>query len=148
MGGLHWFKTKQNKGKTEVFDPVRKRYVALTPEEEVRQMVLHHFIEKLGMPPGLVAVEYSIKLHRLEKRCDIVVFSPQAAPLLIVECKARNVELSQAVLDQVIRYNMSLNAPYLLITNGINQYSIRIQASTENIEFLDYIPNYAQLTAS
>lgn len=148
MSELQWFKTKENRGKTEVFDPVRKRFVTLTPEEEVRQMVLQQLIENLGMPPGLVAVEYPMKLNRLEKRCDIVVFSPQATPLMIVECKARHINLTQAVLDQIIRYNMALNAPYLLITNGVSQYSIRTNVSSETIEFLNFVPTYAQLTTS
>ncbi len=142
MSGLQWFKTRKNKQNTEVFDPIRKKYVTLTPEEEVRQMVLRHLVEQLDVPAGLIAVEYSMKLNQLEKRCDIVVFSPETKPWMIVECKAKHIVLTQAALDQIIRYNMSLNAAYLLITNGITQYSIRTDSQKNSIEFLDYVPTY------
>lgn len=142
---MQWFKTRDNEGKTEVFDPVRRKYVALTPEEEVRQTTLYNLVTDLEMPAGLIAVEYSLRLNQLDKRCDIVVFSPEALPLLVVECKAKHVQITQATLDQVTRYNMVLNVSHLLLTNGLIQYCIRFEGSEKKIVFLDHIPNYSQL---
>lgn len=142
---MQWFKTRELKGKREVFDPLRKKYVSLTPEEEVRQLTLHHLIEELNYPAGLIAVEYSLRLHELVKRCDIVVFSPETKPVMIVECKSRHMTINQAVLDQATRYNISLQVKYLLLTNGLNQYIILISDESYPYTFLDSIPDYQTL---
>ena len=97
-----WFKTEQREGKTFVFDSLRRRWVALTPEEEVRQKMLYLLVEHLQVPAGLVAVEYSLKVNGLDKRADAVVFGPDGAPLMVVECKAPTVELTPVVLDQAL----------------------------------------------
>ena len=94
MPALQWFKTQVREGKTLVFDPLRKKYCVLTPEEEVRQKVLYLLVECLGVPAGLVAVEHAIKVNGLDKRCDAVVFDRNGLPLMIVECKASSVTLS------------------------------------------------------
>lgn len=142
---MQWFKTRDNEGKKEVFDPVRRKYVALTPEEEVRQTTLYNLVTDLEMPAGLIAVEHSLKLNQLDKRCDIAVFSPEAKPLMVVECKAKSVQITQATLDQVTRYNMVLNVDHLLLTNGLIQFCIRYEGAERKIIFLDHIPSYSQL---
>lgn len=143
--GMQWFKTRDNDGKKEVFDPVRRKYVALTPEEEVRQTTLYNLVTNLEMPAGLIAVEHSLKLNQLDKRCDIAVFSPEAKALMVVECKAKSVQITQAALDQVTRYNMVLNVDHLLLTNGLIQFCIRYEGAERKIVFLNHIPNYTEL---
>ncbi len=114
---MEWFKVKNEDGKIRIFDPVRKIYCALTPEEKVRQTVLHHLIEDRKYPSGLVAVEYSIKVNGLNKRCDIVVFNRCGEPFMIVECKAESVAIDEKVLHQIIRYYSGLRCEYFLLTN-------------------------------
>ena len=102
---LQWFKTEEREGRTYVFDPLRRRFVALTPEEEVRQKLLFLLVEHLHVPAGLVAVEYSVKVNGLDKRADAVVFGNEGQPLMIVECKASTVTLTEIVLEQALRYH-------------------------------------------
>lgn len=113
MPQLQWYKTKTENERTLVFDPLRKKYVALTPEEEVRQQILHYLVENLSVPAGLLAVEYSIQVNGLDKRCDAVVFSNDMQPLMIVECKAKNVKITQKTLDQTVRYYSALQPRFL-----------------------------------
>ncbi len=105
-------------GKREVFDPVRRLFVALTPEEEVRQRLISYLHEMKHVPFSLMGVEKRIIVNGLVKRPDIIVFNRNAHPVLIAECKAPSVKLSEEVIDQIARYNMTLRADYLLITNG------------------------------
>lgn len=142
---MKWFQTRENDGRKEVFDPIRKKYVALTPEEEVRQLTMHHLVTEKLMPPGLMAVEHSFRLNGLSKRSDLTVFAPDATPLMIVECKAKHVQLNQVVFDQIVRYNMSLNVNFLLITNGLSIFFLEVNPETLEIRFLDNIPTYTQL---
>jgi hypothetical protein len=143
MPTLQWFKTRMQEGKTQVFDPLRRRYCALTPEEEVRQKVLYLLVEHLGVPQGLLAVEYSIKVNGLDKRCDAVVFGREAEPLMIVECKAASVQLTQKTLDQAVRYYSALHPKFLLLYNGENCYCFK----TENglLKAMDHLPNYQEM---
>ena len=97
---LPWFETEEREGRMFVFDPLRRRFVALTPEEKVRQQMLCLLVEHLHVPAGLLAVEYSVKVNGLDKRADAVVFGAEGNPLMIVECKAPSVTLTEAVLEQ------------------------------------------------
>ncbi len=128
-----------------VFDPLRKRYCALTPEEEVRQKVLYLLVEHLGVPAGLIAVEYSIKVNGLDKRCDAVVFGKDGAPLMIVECKAASVKLTQDTLEQAVRYHSALHPKYLLLYNGQECYCFKIENG--KLTALDHLPNYQELNS-
>lgn len=141
-----WFKTTLKAGRTEVFDPVRKKYVALTPEEEVRQKTLYHLVEQLGVPAGLIAVEHTIALNELRKRCDIVVFSKAGRPIMIVECKAAHIQIQQKTLEQASRYNFTLKVDYLLLTNGQEYYCCRIDLTKNALVFLNELPDYDQMT--
>ncbi|MBO5811181.1 MAG: type I restriction enzyme HsdR N-terminal domain-containing protein [Bacteroidales bacterium] len=138
---MNWFNTIIDDGKTKVFDPVRKIYCTLTPEEKVRQMTLYYLVEKKNIPAGLIAVEYSIKVNTLSKRCDIVVFNKEAKPIMIVECKAESVPITQKVLDQAIRYYSGLNVNYILLTNGKTMFCYHIDIENNKIEALSEIPN-------
>ena len=138
---MNWFNTIMEDGRVKVFDPIRKIYCALTPEEEVRQKMLYYLVEQKKYPSGLIAVEYSIKVNNLPKRCDIVVFNKEAKPMMIVECKAESVPITQKVLDQAIRYYSGLNVEYLLLTNGNTMYCYRIDMENQKIESLNELPN-------
>ena len=146
MSNLQWFKTKDEGGKTVVFDPLRKRYCTLTPEEEVRQKILYLLVEHLGVPAGLLAVEYSVKVNGLDKRCDAVVFGKDGSPLMIVECKASSVKLSQDTLEQAIRYHAALHPQFLMLYNGMDCYCFK--AEDGSLKSLDHIPTFQELTAS
>ena len=138
---MNWFNTIIDDGKTKVFDPIRKIYCTLTPEEEVRQKTLYYLVEIKKYPAGLIAVEYSIKVNNLPKRCDIVVFNKSGLPEMIVECKAESVPITQKVLDQAIRYYSGLNVNYLLLTNGKTMFCYRIDIENKKIEAMREIPD-------
>ena len=140
---LQWFKTEQREGKTFVFDPLRKRLVALTPEEEVRQKVLYLLVEHLKVPSGLIAVEYSVKVNGLDKRADAVVFGKEGQPLMIVECKAQSVKITDKVLDQAVRYHSALQPKYLLLFNGETCYCFKVEAG--KLQAMDHLPNYEEM---
>ena len=140
---LQWFHTEQREGKTCVFDPLRRRFVVLTPEEEVRQKVLYLLVEHLRVPAGLVAVEYSLKVNGMDKRADVVVFGRGGQPLMIVECKAPTVTLTEAVLDQAVRYHSALNPSYLLLTNGSSMYCF--QAEGRGLRSMDHLPGFSEM---
>ena len=124
---MDWFKTSSIDNKTVVFDPLRKQYVVLTPEEQVRQKMLHYLVETRKVPAGLVAVEYSIKVNNLPKRADIVVFNNLGEPQMIVECKAETVPITEKVLDQAIRYFSGLKVKYLTLTNGKSMFCYKTE---------------------
>lgn len=142
---MEWFKTKTESGKTLVFDPLRKRFVALTPEEEVRQKILYLLVENQHVPAGLLAVEYSVKVNGLDKRCDAVVFASDGRPLMIVECKAQTVKISQKTLDQAVRYYSALQPRYLLLFNGQQCYCFH--AKDNVLVPIDHLPDYEEMKA-
>lgn len=135
---MEWFKTSIIDNKTVVFDPLRKQYVALTPEEQVRQKMLHYLVETRKLPAGLIAVEYSIKVNNLPKRADIVVFNNLGEPQMIVECKAETVPITEKVLDQAIRYYSGLKVKYLTLTNGKTMFCYKVEEG--RIETLSEFP--------
>ncbi len=142
---LQWFRTVQREGRPHVFDPLRRRWVVLTPEEEVRQKTLYLLVEHLKAPAGLVAVEYSLKVNGLDKRADIVVFGADGHPLTVVECKAATVPLTDAVLEQAVRYHSALRPNYLLLTNGTVTYCYHAEGTA--LRPMDHLPDYAEMTA-
>ena len=137
---MEWFKTQIINNKTVVFDPLRKQYVALTPEEKVRQKTLYYLIEMRKTPSGLVAVEYSIKVNNLLKRCDIVIFNNLGEPKMIVECKAETVAINGKVLDQAIRYYSGLKVDFLTLTNGKSMYCYKVENGI--LKSLDEFPDF------
>lgn len=125
-----------------VFDRLRKNYFVLTPEEFIRQIFVNYLIESLGYPPSIMANEIGIHLNDTYKRCDTVVFSPSASPLMIIEYKAPGINISQEVFNQIVRYNMALNADYLVVSNGYYNYCCKVNYDSNSIEFLENIPSY------
>lgn len=123
-------------GRQEVLDPVRKRWVALTPEEGVRQWAIRLLHEHYGYPLELMQVEGAITLNGMTRRCDIVVFGTDGAPQIIVECKRPDVAITQKVCDQACRYNTVLHVPYLLLTNGKHSVCVRVDWENGRLEQL------------
>ena len=121
----HNFRIKKEKAKHAIFDEVRRLWVTLTPEEWVRQNFLQYLIQVKNYPPSLISVEKIIKVGELKKRYDIVVYHNNN-PWMIVECKENNIPINTAVIEQVIRYNMTLSISYFVVTNGIESFGYEI----------------------
>lgn len=136
------FRFKNSENKLVIFDEIRKKFVVLQPEEWVRQHCIQYLINLKNYPKSLINVEKELVLNNLKKRYDIVVFKPNGNLQLIVECKAPNIKITQEVFDQIARYNMTLNASYLMVTNGINHYYCQIDSEKQCYIFLEDIPDY------
>ena len=129
--------------KQQILCAWRRRYVRLTPEEHVRQTILHALENNLGYPHGLIGVEVPIEVAGLKKRCDAIVYNQQMQPLMLIEFKAESVPLTQQVFDQAAVYNRHLHVPYLMLSNGKDTIIAEVQETT--YQFLDYIPEYSML---
>ncbi|MDP2088116.1 MAG: type I restriction enzyme HsdR N-terminal domain-containing protein [Flavobacteriaceae bacterium] len=136
------FRIKSNENKLFIFDFIRKKEVVLTPEEWVRQHFLMYLVTEKKYPASLIAVEKKLTLNTLTKRTDIVVYNKNAKPEIIVECKAPNVPISQEVFDQIARYNLKLEARFLVVTNGLQHFYCQIDTENETYFFLEDIPNW------
>ena len=132
-------KIKKENEKEFIFDEFRKRWVALTPEEWVRQNFLQYLTLIKKYPASLIAIEKEIKLGELKKRFDIVVYDSYTKPWMIIECKEMNVPLDRTVLDQVLRYNINLQVPYLVITNG--SYCMAMTFEKDKMVEVDAMPS-------
>lgn len=128
----------------KVFDPLRAKYVAMTPEEYVRQHFTAWLTSSLGYPKSLVSNEVSIKLNNTRRRCDTVVFRSDGSPLMIVEYKAPAVAINQEVFDQIARYNIVLRSRYLVVSNGLNHYCCEMHYDSNSYTFLPEIPEYGR----
>ncbi|MFK5889970.1 MAG: type I restriction enzyme HsdR N-terminal domain-containing protein [Flavobacteriaceae bacterium] len=136
------YKLKNSENKTYIFDVIRKKYVLLTPEEWVRQHVVHFLMNSKGYPKSLINVEKQLIVNNLKKRTDIIVFSKTGAPHIIVECKAPSVKITQKTFDQISRYNLKIKAKYLMVTNGLDHYFAELDTKNECFLFLKDIPKY------
>ena len=136
------FKIKSENNRKQIFDDIRKKYVRLTPEEWVRQHLAKHLIIEKKYPAGLIAIEAGLNYNGLKKRSDLVAYNNQGKPILIAECKAPNIKLTQSTFDQAAIYNMSLKVNYLLITNGLEHYCCSIDHKKKEFYFLSEIPIY------
>ncbi len=132
-------------GRTAIFDIIRRRYVALTPEEWVRQHFVHYLIEHKGYPRSLIANEVQLNLNHTRKRCDTVLYRRDLTAQMIVEYKAPDVEITQAVFDQIGRYNLVLHVDYLVVSNGLRHYCCRMDYAQNRYQFLHDIPPYEML---
>ncbi len=128
-----------------IFDSIRKKYVVLTPEEWVRQNFISYLVEDKNYPSGLIAVEKKVDVNRMPQRSDIVLYNNKATPIMIVECKAASVKISQETFNQIARYNMKLQVPYLVVTNGLNHYCCQIDYENNSYKFIQEIPEYKSL---
>ena len=126
---------------------IRRKKLVLTPEEWVRQHVIN-FLMQQGIPVGLIASEMNLKYNGRSKRADLVIFGKDQSPRMIVECKAPEVELTEAVFRQIASYNYSLQVEFLMMTNGLQHIYARIDASTGNVEYLEEIPDAGKVVGS
>lgn len=132
-------------GRPAIFDVLRRRYVALTPEEWVRQHFVHFLLQHKGYPQALMANEVQVILNGTRKRCDTVLYRRDLTARMIVEYKAPDIVITQAVFDQICRYNMVLRVDYLVVSNGMQHYCCRINYATGTYTFLNDIPAFAEL---
>ncbi len=139
------FSIHQIKDKYEIFDCIRKKYVALTPEEWVRQHVIHYLHTYKEYPLELMHVEGSLILNGLQKRFDLIVYNKSLHPVLLVECKQPGVAISQHTFDQISRYNMALHVPYLFITNGIKHVCLSLEEEKKRFVFHKGLPDKTML---
>lgn len=136
------FKIKNSENKMLIFDNLRKKYLVLTPEEWVRQHFVHYLISEKKYPISLIAIEKQLTLNTRKKRTDILVFNQLGTPELIVECKAPSVKITQDTFDQIARYNLKLNANYLIVTNGLSHFYCKMDFKNKTYIFLKDIPAY------
>jgi hypothetical protein len=131
--------------KEEIYDPLRKKFVALTPEEWVRQHVIHFLLSHLDYPASLVSVEATLRYGQRKKRTDLVVHGRNGKPALIVECKAPHIPITREVLEQAAMYNMPMQVSYLVLTNGIDLHILFINREEQKIETRDRFPGHGEL---
>ncbi len=136
------YRFKSTENKVSIFDVIRKKFIVLQPEEWVRQHCVHYLINEKKYPKSLINVEKELNINGLKKRYDIVIFNPDGSILLIVECKSYDITINQNTFDQIARYNLALNAEFLMVTNGINHYYCQMDTEAERYQFLRDIPNY------
>jgi hypothetical protein len=139
------FLIRERDGKAMIFDPIRRKFVRLTPEEWVRQHFVQYLVREQGVPGALVAVEMAFTYQGMSRRADVVVHDRRGRPLMMVECKAPEVEVRQVVFDQVARYNRVVNARYLVVTNGLVHYCAALDPEGHTYRFLDALPRYEDL---
>lgn len=138
-------KIKKTKHGIFLFDRLRSKYVAFTPEEWVRQHFVEFLISYRAYPSGLIVNEMQIKHHKCTRRCDTIIYNRLLQPLAIIEYKAPHIPISQEVFEQIARYNHVLNVPCLMLSNGLNHHACLINASTGKVAFLKDIPHYSEL---
>lgn len=131
--------------KTQIFDQTRKRYYVLTPEEWVRQHLVEFLVHERNFPRSLLEIEKSLTLNKMHKRADLLVRDKSGNPILLAECKAPDVKVTQKTFDQAGLYNMVFRVPYLLITNGVEHFCAQIDFSRNSYKFLRDIPSYEEL---
>ena len=138
------YRLKSKENKVSIFDVIRKKFIILQPEEWVRQHCIHYLINTKKYPKSLINVEKELVVNGLKKRYDIVIFNSDGSIHLIVECKSPSIDISQSTFDQIARYNLALNASYLMVTNGLNHYYCQMDYEHQSYNFLRDIPSYKQ----
>jgi type I site-specific restriction endonuclease len=136
------FKIKQDDTTAYIFDEIRKKFLVLTPEEWVRQHVVQYIIHEKGYPKSLIKLEGGLKLHSLQKRTDIMVYNTMGEKILLVECKAPSVKITQKAFDQIARYNLIHQVPLLFVSNGLEHYACQINVKERNYQFVENLPHF------
>lgn len=134
---------KKEEGKSYIFDPIRGKYVRFQPEEMVRQLVIQYLLDK-GYNKNRIAVEKLVVVNERRRRFDLLVYQNNMTPFLLVECKSPEVQLNQGVLDQIARYNLPLQAAYLLITNGPETYCCQMEYEEKSYQFIQELPVFPE----
>ena len=138
-------KIGEKDGKRTIFDFLRRKYVALTPEEWVRQHFTHFLVEHKGYPKGLLGNEVELHVGEKRLRCDTVLHNQQGQPQMIIEYKAPNIQLTQRVFSQISTYNLLLHVDYLIVSNGMQHICCRMDYTNNTYHFLKEIPNYEEV---
>lgn len=136
------FRFKSSENSIHIFDEIRKKFVVLQPEEWVRQHVVRFLMEELNYPKSLINVEKELRVNGLKRRYDVVVYNTDGSIHIMVECKAPEVSIQQKTFDQIARYNLALNATYLMLTNGKAHYFCSMNYESQNYQFLRSLPAY------
>ncbi len=132
-------------GKNTIWDIIRRKYVALTPEEWVRQHFVHFLVEHKGYPVSLLANEVALVLNGTSRRCDTVLYDRTLSPRMIMEYKAPHIPITQKVFDQISRYNLVFRVDYLIVSNGLSHYCCRMDYENHSYQFLSDVPEYGEL---
>ena len=141
------FSVKSKEDRSYIFDPVRRKYVLLTPEEWVRQNFLQYLVRDRGFPLSLVAVEKEFVFNRMKKRTDILAHNRMGEPVLLVECKAPGIRVSREVFGQIGLYNLSHKVAWLVVTNGMQHYCCHFDMAGGKYRFVDHIPQWKEVQA-
>lgn len=138
-------RVQESESGRRIYDIIRKKYVVLTPGEWVRQHIIHYLITDHGFPKSLISVEKQLTVNTLTRRTDIVLYNHAGKPVLIVECKASDIKLSQAAVDQAARYNLTLQVPWLWVTNGVSHVWCHISHEEGNWRVEGHLPPVSEL---
>ena len=138
------FRFKNSENKTAIFDVLRKKFVLLTPEEWVRQHTVCFLMHEKNFPEQLLNAEKKLLINGLTKRYDVVGHNSDGTIRLVVECKAPKINITQEVFDQIARYNLTLKAEYLMVTNGLQHYFCQLDYEAKKYRFLKELPNYRE----
>lgn len=136
---------RQQNDRMEVFDPLRRKFVQLTDEEWVRQNLINYLATDRKIPMTMMASERGLLVNNMPKRFDLLIFSPNGNPIMIVECKAPHIRVNEEVFYQAARYNITLQVEYLLITNGLEHHCIHVNYKTGETQFLKEVPLFNDL---
>ena len=138
------FKIKQENSCFYIFDEIRKKHLVLTPEEWVRQHLVQYLVLEKNSPRSLIKLEGGLKLNSLKKRTDVVVYNNEGAKILLIECKAPSVKITQKVFDQIARYNIVHKVPLLMVSNGLSHFYCEINFEKNSYQFVEDIPRYVK----
>ena len=136
------FRFKNSENKVAIFDEIRKKFIILTPEEWVRQHVVQFLLQEKNYPKSHINVEKLLKINDLKKRYDIVVFNADGSIRILIECKAPEIKIAQNTFDQIARYNLTLRAEFLMVTNGHNHYFCQMDFENEKYRFMKELPHF------
>ena len=134
---------KNEKESLQIFDIIRKKFVDITPEEWVRQHIIHFLIQHKQVPASMIAIEKQLILNNTKRRTDIVIYNSLLKPLLIIECKAPHIKIDQLTINQALRYNIELNVPAIFLSNGLQHIFLKLENELPSV--LKDIPNYTTL---
>ncbi len=136
------YKLRKHKGKLAIFDIIRKKYIFLTPEEWVRQHLVHYLINQLKYPKSMISVEDGLKVNKMQKRSDIIIHNRHGKVFMVVECKSAKIKLNQNSMIQLSTYNQSYKAEYIALTNGLKVYVCKIDYEKKNADYIERFPEF------
>jgi type I site-specific restriction endonuclease len=138
------FRFEKRENQVFIFDTIRKRFILCTPEEWVRQHLIQFFMQEKAVPSGFISIEKEVHINGLKKRYDALIADKHGNPIVLIECKAPSVKISQTVFQQIAEYNLHFRVPYLFVSNGLSHYICKIEENN-TIKFLKTMPQYSDL---